>query len=86
MSFNADLIRARCAEIQESVARLEEFQALSLEASSKIGMPWTSHPSGCWSQLRRRWRSAITCLQKVCTKFQRSMRVFWIALRGWFHF
>ena len=32
MSFNADLIRARCAEIQESVARLEEFQALSLEA------------------------------------------------------
>lgn len=32
MSFNTDLIRARCAEIEESVARLEEFQALSLEA------------------------------------------------------
>jgi len=32
MSVNADLIRARCAEIEESVARLEEFQTLSLEA------------------------------------------------------
>jgi uncharacterized protein YutE (UPF0331/DUF86 family) len=32
MSFNADLIRARCTEIEESVTRLEEFRALSLEA------------------------------------------------------
>ena len=32
MSLNADLIRARCAEIEESIARLEEFQALSVEA------------------------------------------------------
>jgi uncharacterized protein YutE (UPF0331/DUF86 family) len=32
MSFNTDLIRARCAEIEESVTRLEEFRALSLEA------------------------------------------------------
>ncbi len=32
MSLNADLIRARCAEIEESVTRLEEFQTLPLEA------------------------------------------------------
>jgi uncharacterized protein YutE (UPF0331/DUF86 family) len=32
MSVNADLIRARCAEIEESVTRLEEFRTLSLEA------------------------------------------------------
>jgi uncharacterized protein YutE (UPF0331/DUF86 family) len=32
MSFNADLIRARCAEIEESVTRLEKFRTLSLEA------------------------------------------------------
>ncbi len=32
MSLNADLIRARCAEIEESVTRLEEFRTLSLEA------------------------------------------------------
>lgn len=32
MSFNADLIRARCTEIEESVTRLEEFRTLSLEA------------------------------------------------------
>ncbi|HKN85432.1 MAG TPA: DUF86 domain-containing protein [Nitrospiraceae bacterium] len=32
MSVNADLIRARCTEIEESVARLEEFRTLSLEA------------------------------------------------------
>lgn len=32
MSLNADLIRARCAEIEESIVRLEEFQALSVEA------------------------------------------------------
>jgi uncharacterized protein YutE (UPF0331/DUF86 family) len=32
MSLNADLIRARCTEIEESVARLEEFRTLSLEA------------------------------------------------------
>ena len=32
MSVNADLIRARCAEIEASVARLEQFQTLSLEA------------------------------------------------------
>lgn len=31
MSLNADLIRARCAEIEASVARLERFQALSRE-------------------------------------------------------
>jgi hypothetical protein len=30
MSFNTDLIRARCAEIEESVTRLEEFRALPL--------------------------------------------------------
>jgi uncharacterized protein YutE (UPF0331/DUF86 family) len=28
MSLNADLVRARCAEIEESVRRLEEFQRL----------------------------------------------------------
>jgi uncharacterized protein YutE (UPF0331/DUF86 family) len=32
MSFNTDLIRARCAEIEESVSRLEEFRSLSLDA------------------------------------------------------
>ncbi len=32
MSFNTDLIRARCAEIEESVTRLEEFRTLSIEA------------------------------------------------------
>jgi Uncharacterized conserved protein len=32
MSLNADLIRARCAEIEESVTRLEAFRTLSLEA------------------------------------------------------
>ncbi len=32
MSLNADLIRARCVEIEESVTRLEEFRGLSLEA------------------------------------------------------
>ena len=32
MSVNADLIRARCTEIEESVARLEAFRTLSLEA------------------------------------------------------
>jgi uncharacterized protein YutE (UPF0331/DUF86 family) len=31
MSLNPDLIRARCAEIEESVARLERFQSLSRE-------------------------------------------------------
>lgn len=29
MSLNADLVRARCAEIEESVGRLERFKALS---------------------------------------------------------
>lgn len=32
MSVNADLIRARCAEIEEAVTRLEKFRTLSLEA------------------------------------------------------
>jgi uncharacterized protein YutE (UPF0331/DUF86 family) len=32
MSVNADLIRARCTEIEESVVRLEAFRTLSLEA------------------------------------------------------
>jgi uncharacterized protein YutE (UPF0331/DUF86 family) len=32
MSFNTDLIRARCAEIEESVSRLEKFRSLSLDA------------------------------------------------------
>jgi uncharacterized protein YutE (UPF0331/DUF86 family) len=32
MSVNTDLIRARCAEIEESVSRLEEFRSLSLDA------------------------------------------------------
>ena len=32
MSLNADLIRARCAEIEESVSRLERFKSLSRDA------------------------------------------------------
>lgn len=32
MSLNADLIRARCSEIEESVSRLERFKSLSVEA------------------------------------------------------
>ena len=32
MSVNTDLIRARCAEIEESVSRLEKFRSLSLDA------------------------------------------------------
>lgn len=31
MTLNADLVRARCAEIEESVSRLERFRALSRE-------------------------------------------------------
>jgi uncharacterized protein YutE (UPF0331/DUF86 family) len=31
MSLNADLVRARCAEIEESVSRLERFRSLSRE-------------------------------------------------------
>lgn len=31
MNLNADLIRARCADIEESVSRLERFSALSRE-------------------------------------------------------
>jgi len=31
MSVNPDLVRARCAEIEESVARLEQFQSLTRE-------------------------------------------------------
>lgn len=31
MTLNADLVRARCAEIYESIDRLKEFQSLSLE-------------------------------------------------------
>jgi uncharacterized protein YutE (UPF0331/DUF86 family) len=31
VNLNADLIRARCTEIEESVSRLERFQALSRE-------------------------------------------------------
>lgn len=32
MSLNADLVRARCAEIEESVGRLERFQGLTRDA------------------------------------------------------
>lgn len=32
MSVNADLVRARCAEIEESVGRLERFQGLTRDA------------------------------------------------------
>ncbi|HEY2930403.1 MAG TPA: DUF86 domain-containing protein [Acidobacteriota bacterium] len=32
MSLNADLVRARCGEIEESVTRLERFKNLSLTA------------------------------------------------------
>ena len=32
MSLNADLVRSRSADIEESVARLERFKALSREA------------------------------------------------------
>lgn len=31
MNLNADLIRARCAEIEESVQRLERFQSVSVQ-------------------------------------------------------
>lgn len=31
MSLNADLLRSRCAEIEESVRRLEQFQSMPLE-------------------------------------------------------
>ncbi|MFQ5738906.1 MAG: hypothetical protein ACE5JX_07810 [Acidobacteriota bacterium] len=31
MSLNADLIRARCGEIEQSVQRLEEFQDVPVE-------------------------------------------------------
>ncbi len=31
MNLNAELVRARCAEIEESVSRLERFKALSRE-------------------------------------------------------
>jgi uncharacterized protein YutE (UPF0331/DUF86 family) len=31
MTLNSDLIRARCAEIEESLARLEQFRSLSRE-------------------------------------------------------
>jgi uncharacterized protein YutE (UPF0331/DUF86 family) len=31
VSLNADLVRARCTEIEESLARLERFKTLSLE-------------------------------------------------------
>ena len=32
MSLNPDLIRARCSEIEGSLARLEPFRAMSREA------------------------------------------------------
>jgi hypothetical protein len=32
VSLNADLVRARCTEIEESLSRLERFRSLPLEA------------------------------------------------------
>ena len=74
MSLNADLIRARCAEIEESIVRLEEFQALSVEAflSNRDALDVASYR--LLSRLKRRLRSAITCPQDVFGKFLKSMQ------------
>ena len=52
MSLNPDLVRARCAEIEESVGRLERFKRLS---RSEFLSNQDTLDLACY-----RWPSAIT--------------------------
>lgn len=72
MSFNTDLIRARCAEIEESVTRLDEFRALSLVYKPR---PFIVNRYSLFDRRTRRsfYDSRITINERVCS-------VFWFTL------